>query len=111
MWKGKIYLDLRIEEVTDPLSVPTHELVVRNVQCADLALTGTACNPYLVLSLQYGESRYDTKKSKIRMKTTRPKFDECFHFTVSVNTACVLVLQSTDMMIIDFRCHSSLCRF
>ncbi|CAG0914878.1 unnamed protein product, partial [Notodromas monacha] len=83
--QGIVYLELGVKEVlgTDsPFALPSHNLIVKNVQCSNLALTNNACNPFVILTLQISEHRMEAKKSKAKMKTTRPHFDETFQFTV-----------------------------
>ncbi|KAL4220643.1 Ras GTPase-activating protein 2 [Mactra antiquata] len=78
---GKVHLELRFEECLNEDGV-TRKLAVRVVECSDLPVTNGACNPYAVVTMCYGNSKYkeETKRTVVRKKTICPHYDETFFF-------------------------------
>ncbi|KAF4519156.1 hypothetical protein B566_EDAN008218, partial [Ephemera danica] len=50
------------------------------MECADLSVKNGACDPYATVTLLFSNSRRESRKSRIKKKTTSPVFDEIFVF-------------------------------
>jgi hypothetical protein len=60
--------------------------IFRLLECADLSVKNGACDPYATITLLFSNSRRESRKSRIKKKTTSPIFDETFIFEVGFVT-------------------------
>lgn len=83
--QGKANISIHFEPVctrnkNSSYSTNTKKLVVKVLECLDLTLKNGACDPYVVVTVTYTNSRQIAKRTKVRKKTTNPKFEEEFSF-------------------------------
>lgn len=81
--QGKVHIEVKLERCSkisnDGLRFP--RLLVRIVECSDLAIINGACDPFAVVSLCCNSlGKQETKRTKVRKKTVNPQFDETFTF-------------------------------
>ena len=59
----------------------------RVIECSDLPVTNGSCNPYAVVTVNYGKikNREEVKRTNVKKKTICPQFEETFFFDVSIN--------------------------
>lgn len=55
-------------------------LNVRVVECVDLPLKNGSCDPYAAVCVTYTNGKRIQKRTKVRKKTTSPRFEEVFVF-------------------------------
>ena len=67
----------------------------RIIECSDLPVTNGACNPYAVVTVNYGKvkSREEVKRTNVKKKTICPQFEETFFFDVRFLYQIVKVAQ------------------
>lgn len=79
--QGKAHISVRLEPSTkSSIYGPCAKLVVRVTECSDLNLVNGSCNPYAQVTLCHGNTKQETRKSKVRRKTVCPRFEDSFAF-------------------------------
>lgn len=58
-------------------------VVVRVVECIDLAKKNGNCDPYIIVTAIYTNKKKIQKRTKCRKKTTNPTFDETLYFDLT----------------------------
>ncbi|GAB6021126.1 hypothetical protein CHUAL_003760 [Chamberlinius hualienensis] len=78
--QGKVHVEIKRERCMKPNSdgLCFPRLIIRNIECSDLAIINGACDPYAVVTLVYSDNNFSNKRTKVRKKTVNPQFDEVF---------------------------------
>ncbi|RWS16363.1 ras GTPase-activating protein 3-like protein [Dinothrombium tinctorium] len=82
--EGKIFVELKIEQCSKSNGFASPRLIVNVIECSDLGIVNGSCDPYVVATLYHGITRLETKRTKVKKKTTCPRFDETFYFDLSI---------------------------
>lgn len=56
--------------------------VFRLIECNELTLKNGACDPFATVTVKYSNGKQESKKAKVKKKTSSPHFDETFTFEV-----------------------------
>uniref|UniRef100_A0A3Q2L954 RAS p21 protein activator 3 n=1 Tax=Equus caballus TaxID=9796 RepID=A0A3Q2L954_HORSE len=80
--RGKVHLELRLNEVITDTGIVCHKLATRILECQGLPIVNGQCDPYATVTLA-GPYRSEAKKTKVKKKTNNPQFDEVFYFEVT----------------------------
>ncbi|XP_026276924.1 GTPase-activating protein [Frankliniella occidentalis] len=81
--QGKAHIDVKFEAVVKANSHLEHHnsrLTVRLIECNELTLKNGACDPFATVTVKYSNGKQETKKAKVKKKTSSPHFDETFIF-------------------------------
>ncbi|KAF7282506.1 ras GTPase activating protein 1 isoform X2 [Rhynchophorus ferrugineus] len=84
--QGKANISIKFEPVcirckNTSYTIPNKKLVVKVLECLDLTLKNGACDPFVVVTVTYTNNKQIAKRTKVRKKTTNPKFEEEFSFS------------------------------
>ncbi|XP_071484024.1 ras GTPase-activating protein 3-like [Diadema antillarum] len=85
--QGKVHVEIRTSELLNGSSSIT-KLAVRVIEGSGLTIVNGQCDTYA--SVHYSSaSRLETKRTKVKRKSTNPHFDEVFHFELQKNNSYV----------------------
>ncbi|XP_076031592.1 ras GTPase activating protein 1 isoform X2 [Oratosquilla oratoria] len=79
--QGKVHIEaklLMVEHMND--AVPQNMLEVRIIECSELAIIHGCCDPYATLTVLYNNKKTESKRTKVKKKTSCPLYDEAFIF-------------------------------
>ena len=73
----------------------------RVIECSDLPVTNGSCNPYAVVTINYGKikNREEVKRTNVKKKTICPQFEETFFFDVRIIENKLFMFSQTMEMI------------
>ena len=55
---------------------------IRIQECSDLAVINGSCDPFATVTCLYTNKKQESKRTKVKKKTTNPHFNEVFIFEV-----------------------------
>ncbi|XP_041483559.1 ras GTPase-activating protein 3-like, partial [Lytechinus variegatus] len=85
--QGKVHVEIRTSELLNGSSSIT-KLAVRVVEGSGLTIVNGQCDTYATVSY-HSASRLETKRTKVKRKSTNPQFDEAFQFELQKNNSYV----------------------
>ncbi|XP_063967660.1 ras GTPase-activating protein 3-like [Lytechinus pictus] len=85
--QGKVHVEVRTSELLNGSSSIT-KLAVRVVEGSGLTIVNGQCDTYATVSY-HSASRLETKRTKVKRKSTNPQFDEAFQFELQKNNSYV----------------------
>lgn len=74
-----MHLEVRFEENVES---GAERLCVRLSECSDLTLSNGCCDPFALIAVRLTNGKIETRRTKVRKKTSSPVFDETFTFEV-----------------------------
>lgn len=81
------HLSLSLQSLTDPDTI----LPLSRIQeCSDLAIINGCCDPFATVTMHYTNKKQESKRTKVKKKTTCPNFNETFIFEVIFSIASFL---------------------
>ncbi|CAG9864398.1 unnamed protein product [Phyllotreta striolata] len=79
--QGKANIDIKFDEGDGH----KRRLLVQVVECLDLTQKNGSCDPYASVCVRYANGKTVTKRTRVRKKTTSPRFDDVFAFASAVD--------------------------
>ncbi|ROT82095.1 ras GTPase-activating protein 3 isoform X1 [Penaeus vannamei] len=82
--QGKVHVEVKlllVEIMND--GYPQHMVSVKIQECSDLAIINGCCDPFATVTMHYTNKKQESKRTKVKKKTTCPNFNETFIFEQS----------------------------